>query len=77
MAGLPKKLYFVLIKPGGKPLGYGKKGGGKYTNGEYAKSHAQDLKKAGADVELYEAEVNWVKVPLEDENPMEGMAGLW
>lgn len=77
MAGLPKKLYFILIKPGGKRIPYGKKGGGKYTDGRWAKSHAEDLKKFGANVELYEADMNWVQIPLEAENPMEGMPGLW
>lgn len=75
MAGLPKKLYYVLITPGGNPVPYGKKGGGKYTNGEFAKSHAEDLKKLGVRAKLYESEMNWEEVPLE--NPMNGEPGLW
>jgi len=77
MAGLPKKLYYVLIKPGGTPLKYGQKGGGKYTDGKYAKSHAKSLQEQGVHVKLYESEMNWTEVPLEKKNPMEGMPGLW
>lgn len=59
MAGLPKKLYYVLLKPGGKPLGYREKGGGKYTDEAYAKGQYTWLKNRGSKVELYVGEVSW------------------
>ncbi|AXH68848.1 hypothetical protein SEA_COMRADE_160 [Streptomyces phage Comrade] len=74
MAGLPKKLYYVLIKPGGKPLGYGKKGGGKYTSRSAAESQAEDLKKQGVNVTLWESsEIDWTEVPIsvpENQEPL-------
>lgn len=64
MAGLPKKMYYVLVKPGGTRIKYGRKGGGKYTSEPAAKSQAEDLKKQGVNVTLWEAEIIWTEVPL-------------
>ncbi|QGH79465.1 hypothetical protein SEA_LIMPID_157 [Streptomyces phage Limpid] len=77
MAGLPKKLYYVLVKPGGKPLGYRQKGGGTYTNEKNANAQYEHLKKYGSDVELYSTDINWWLEKTSQENPMEGMPGLW
>lgn len=77
MAGLPKKLHYVLIKPGGKPLRYGRKGGGAYTMESHAKGQFQHLKSEGSKVELYVAEVNWVLVDSNVNDPIEGQEPLW
>lgn len=74
---MPKKLYYVLIKPGGKPLGYRQKGGGTYTNEKYGKSQFESLKAYGSNVEFYTADVEWELVESSAKNPMEGMPGLW
>jgi hypothetical protein len=76
VAGLPKKMYYVLVKPGGKPLTYNQKGGGKYTHEGHARSQYDSLKKHGSYVELHVAEMNWELLET-SENPMEGMPGLW
>ncbi|AXH49275.1 hypothetical protein HWB76_gp127 [Streptomyces phage Blueeyedbeauty] len=76
MAGLPKKLYYVLVKPGGTPLKYRQKGGGTYTNEKFAKSQYESLKTHGSRVELYSTELEW-KLEETSTNPMEGMPGLW
>ena len=77
MAGLPKKLYYVLIKPGGKPLKYRMKGGGTYTDIKYARSQYESLKAYGSNVEWYEGTIDWELRESSQENPMEGMPGLW
>ncbi|QIN94101.1 hypothetical protein PP459_gp132 [Streptomyces phage Wakanda] len=77
MAGLPKKLYYVLIKPGGKPLGYRQKGGGTYTDERYAKGQYEHLKAYGSNVEWYEGTIDWELKESSRENPMEGQPGLW
>lgn len=77
MAGMPKKLYYVKILPGGTPLKYRQKGGGTYTDEKYAKSQYNSLKAYGSKVELLVAEVNWTVVESSEKNPMEGMPGLW
>ncbi|QNN99234.1 hypothetical protein SEA_FAUST_155 [Streptomyces phage Faust] len=77
MAGLPKKMFYVKILPGGTPLKYRQKGGGTYTDEKYAKSQYATLKAHGSNVELLEAEVNWVVVESSKDNPMEGKPGLW
>jgi hypothetical protein len=77
VAGLPKKLYYVLIKPGGNPLKYRQKGGGTYTNEKYAMSQFKSLKAHGSNVELYSAEIDWELEESSINNPMEGMPGLW
>lgn len=75
MAGLPKKLFYVLIKPGGKPLKYGQKGGGTYTHEGSARSQYEHLKAHGSNVELHVSELAWEI--LESKNPMDGEPGLW
>lgn len=77
MAGLPKKLYYVKINPGGTPLKYGKKGGGTYTMESHARGQYNYLKGEGSNVELYVAEVEWEMVESYQKNPMEGEPGLW
>lgn len=59
MAGLPEKLYYVKIVPGGTPLKFRQKGGGTYTNEMYAKGQYEYLKAHGSKVELLVAEVEW------------------
>jgi hypothetical protein len=77
MAGLPKKMYYVLIKPGGKPLGYGKKGGGTYTIEKNARGQYDHLKSQGSKVELHVAEVTWSMLESNQDEPMEGQEPLW
>lgn len=77
MAGMPKKLYYVKILPGGTPLKFRQKGGGTYTDEKYAKSHYESLKAHGSKVELLVTEVNWTVIESSEKNPMEGMPGLW
>lgn len=77
MAGLPKKLYYILVKPGGKPLAFRQKGGGTYTNEKNARGHYEHLKNYGSHVEFYETDINWSVVESSQKNPMEGEPGLW
>lgn len=77
MAGLPKKLYYVKILPGGTPLKYRQKGGGTYAEEKYAKSQYRSLEIHGSNVELLVTETNWTVVESSQKNPMEGMPGLW
>lgn len=77
MAGLPKKLFYVRILPGGTPLKYRQKGGGTYTDEKYARSQYESLKAHGSNVELLETEINWTVLESSKKNPMEGMPGLW
>jgi hypothetical protein len=77
MAALPSKMYYVLIKPGGKPLRYGQKGGGKYSDEKSARSQYKYLKAHGSNVELYTGNIEWEIVESSKENPMEGMPGIW
>jgi hypothetical protein len=73
----PKTLYYVLIKPGGKPLKYRQKGGGTYTEERYARSQYNSLKAYGSNVELLVAHMDWELVESSQKNPMEGEPGLW
>lgn len=77
MASKPSKLYYVLIKPGGKPLGYRKKGGGTYTSESNARSQYNHLKAYGSNVELLVTETDWEVLESHQKNPMEGEPGLW
>ena len=78
MAGLPKKLYYVLIKPGGKPLGFRQKGGGTYTDEKHARGQYNHLKWYGSNVELHVGELNWEVIESSDvNNPIEGQEPLW
>jgi len=77
VAGLPKKLYYVLVKPGGTPLKFRQKGGGTYTNRDNALSQYQHLKAHGSNVELYSTNINWEKIASHETNPMDGEPGLW
>ncbi len=77
MAGKPSKLYYVLIKPGGKPLGFRQKGGGTYTDEKNARSQYNSLKAYGSNVELHVTLTDWELVESSQENPMEGQPGLW
>jgi hypothetical protein len=77
MAGLPKKLYYVLVKPGGTPLKFRQKGGGTYTNMNNAKGQFDHLQQHGSNVELYSTDVEWDIVESSQKNPMEGEPGLW
>lgn len=79
MAGLPKKLYYVLIKPGGKPLKYRQKGGGTYTNEKSAHSQYEHLKAHGSNVELhvtYIAPTYWTLVESSQQH-VEGQQELF
>lgn len=77
MAGLPKKMYYVLIKPGGKPLRYGRKGGGTYTIEKNARGQYEHLKSQGCKVELYTSEVQWDMLESNVNDPTEGQEPLW
>jgi hypothetical protein len=77
VAGLPKKLYYVLLKPGGKPLGYRQKGGGTYTDKKYAESQYNHLKAYGSNVELHEGEITWTKIASSEADENEGQPTLW
>ncbi|QIQ63024.1 hypothetical protein SEA_MOAB_163 [Streptomyces phage Moab] len=77
MAGLPKKMYYVLIKPGGKPLGYGKKGGGVYSLEKNARGQYDHLKSQGCKVELYHTRVDWDLLETNVNDPIEGQEPLW
>jgi len=77
MAGLPKKMYYVLIKPGGKRLRYGQKGGGVYSLGKNAHAQYEHLKSQGCKVELYSTDVNWDLVESNVDDPIEGQEPLW
>ncbi len=77
MAGLPKKLYYVLLKPGGKPLGFRQKGGGTYTDKKYARSQYNNLKAYGSNVELYEGTIDWNLVESSEADANEGQPTLW
>lgn len=77
MAGLPKKLYYVKILPGGTPLKYRQRGGGTYTEEKHARSHYNSLKAYGSKVQLLVADVEWSVVESSEKKPMEGEPGLW
>jgi hypothetical protein len=70
-------LYYVLIKPGGKPLGYRQKGGGTYTDKKYAESQYESLKAYGSNVELHVAEMDWTLVKSSQDDATEGQPTLW
>jgi hypothetical protein len=67
MAGLPKKLHYVLIKPGGKSLKYGEKGGGVYANHGYALSKYRNLIARGSNAELLVTDTNWQTFEIVEE----------
>lgn len=75
MPGLPKSLFYILVRPGGKPLGYRKKGGGTYTSEKNARAQHKHLREYGSKVELYVAKVVWERVDFDE--PQEGQDPLW
>ncbi len=71
MAGLPDKVWYVKILPGGKPLKYREKGGGLYAQERYAVSQYDYLKNRGSNVELLIGEVQWGTIRSYTENTSE------
>lgn len=66
---LPKQLYYVKIKPGGKrSLGYSEKGGGKYTVKQFALDQRDKLRSRGINCDVYTTqEIEWRLVMTADE----------
>lgn len=63
----PKKLYYVEILPGGKPLEYRQKGGGTYANLNHANNAYEALRRYGSNVRLYETTTTWDQVTFDAE----------
>lgn len=60
----PKKLFWVEILPGGKPLAYNKTGGGKFSSLRAAQNRATSLNRRGILTKIYTTEeIKWVEVP--------------
>jgi len=59
---LPNELFYVLVKPGGKPLGYRQKGGGTYTKEDWGRNQFSHLKHHGSKVELYAGHIEWTLI---------------
>jgi hypothetical protein len=58
----PKKLYFLQLLTKGK-LGYGQRGGGKFTSKAAMVERKDRLSKyQGIDSEMYEADITWKKI---------------
>ena len=61
----PKELYWIEIERGqGPKIGYGKRGGGKYTDYEFAKSHLEALRNRGVKCKLFGTKTNWQEIDV-------------
>jgi hypothetical protein len=67
MAGLPKKLYYIVISPSQAVLSYGRRGGGKYTHLDPAKKQVKSLRERGHNARLFVTETTWQEVDVEDD----------
>lgn len=64
--GLPSKIYYVrIVASNGNKLGYGKKGGGKYTKRSDAEYQTKHLKSQGFDARMYETDTLWREVSVD------------
>lgn len=59
---MPKSIYYVKILPGGKPLRYGMKGGGIYTDRQQALNCMERLQRHGSKCVLFSSLTDWVQV---------------
>lgn len=57
----PKKLYFLQLLTKGK-LGYGQRGGGKFTSKPAMIARKDSLAGRGIDTEMYEADITWKRI---------------
>lgn len=55
----PKKVYFVEVLRGGRPLTFREKGGGHFTQKFSAKERYDKLTRSGVNARFLETETNW------------------
>ena len=65
MAGLPKKLYYIVITPGQAVLSYGRRGGGKYTHLDPAQKQVKSLRERGHNAKLFMTETSWTEIHVD------------